>query len=70
MNAKYTLSKRKYGDKVTYGIKVVYTEDNIFSKKSDAKNFINLCNKMKLSEVHFDDVLSDYLLEQNIVTKR
>lgn len=68
MNTEYKLLKRSNGSKKSYGIKVIYCTDDIFSKKSEAKKFINICNKMQLSEIHLEDVLTDYLIEhKNII---
>ena len=40
--------------------KVVKYVPDVFSNKADAKKFVALCNKYRLSPIHVDDLIEDF----------
>ncbi len=52
---------------ISYGInlynngKCIKHIPNVFTDKITAETFINLCNKHKLSPIHLEDFIDDYM---------
>ncbi len=44
-----------------YGIGVFKYYDDVFKTKGEAERFADLCNKCTLSDIHFEEVIFDYL---------
>ena len=62
MGVKYKAIKTKNKDgRVCFGIEMSRYYSDVFKNETDAESFADICNKNKLSEVHFDDAVNDYI---------
>ena len=50
-----------YGIDVSYESEILRSSLNLFDKKEDAEDFAEICNKLDLDVIHFDDVIRDLL---------
>ncbi len=57
----YRVSKRTINGKETYGIETVRQFNDIFKTQKEANEFIGICEKLNLSDIHIEEVLDDYL---------
>lgn len=47
--------------RLCYGIGMLMCYRDVFKNEVDAKAFADLCNSGRLSEVHFNEVIDDYI---------
>lgn len=54
-----------YEDRKKQGETVVRSINDITSDKRSLESFVDLCNKEKLSEIHLEEAVQDFLTENN-----
>ena len=69
MDTVYRVIERK-GEKTEYGIEISRQIHGIFFEKSEAEEFVRLCNEMDVSCVHIEDIIHDRLLEREYTHKQ
>ena len=50
-----------YGIDILKGCELLKTIKDISLNENDVNELINKCNRLKLSEIHIDDVIEDFL---------
>jgi len=50
-----------YGINVSHNNQIVKASINLFDRKEDAEEFAQICNKLDLDIIHFEDVILDLI---------
>lgn len=61
MKTIYRLTKELLDGRIVYGIEAVKKLNDIFCSEEEGIEFVNRCNRLAVSDVHFFDVIQDYL---------